>query len=137
MKNYDAERLIARYQEKPISIGKIAEEFNLCKVTVSKILKASNIKLWSRQYLNIGELKFDYFKNIDTEIKAYLLGLFAADGCIYSSACSKLFIIQMKSEDAYMIDFIKNELQAPRKTVTDKRDNSQTITVVNDIFVEI
>lgn len=136
MKNYDVERLIARYQEKPVSIGKIAEEFNLCKITVSKILKASNINLWSRQDLNIGELKIDYFESIDTEIKAYLLGLFAADGCIYSLKSGKLFTIQMKSEDAYMIEFIKNELQAPRKIVTDKRDDSRSITIINNNFVE-
>ncbi len=135
-KNYDVQTLINRYQEKPISIGKVADEFKLCKVTVSRILKSANIKLWTRQDLNVGNLKVDYFKNIDTEIKAYLLGLFTADGCIYTSNSSKLFTIQMKLEDAYMIEFIKDELQAPRKIFADKRDDSRAITVVNDIFVK-
>lgn len=35
-----------------------------------------------------------------------------------------------------MINFIKDELNAPRKIVLDKRDNSSSITVANDIFVQ-
>ncbi|MBR0260544.1 MAG: hypothetical protein IJQ85_02005 [Selenomonadaceae bacterium] len=136
MKNYDTQRIIARYQEKPVSISKIAKEFNLCEITVSKLLKKANVPMWTRQDLNVGELKVDYFKEIDTEIKAYLLGLFAADGCVYGINDSKFFAIQLKKDDAEMIKYIKNEINAPRKIVTDKRDGSCGISVVNNLFVQ-
>lgn len=42
-KNYDASKIIARYQESPVSIGQVAAEFELCSVTVSRILKGANI----------------------------------------------------------------------------------------------
>ena len=135
MKNYNVQDIVARYKEKPVSISQIASEFNLCNVTVSKILKRENVSLWSRQDLNRGYLKVDYFQEIDTEIKAYLLGLFAADGCIYTVNSDKFFTIQLKQEDADMIEFVKNELKAPRKIVKDKRDESLSISITNTSFV--
>lgn len=136
MKNYDTQRIIARYQEKPVSISKIAKEFNLCEVTVSRVLKKSAVPIWTRQDLNVGELKIDYFREIDTENKAYLLGLFTADGCVYAINHSKAFTIQLKKDDVEMIQYIKNELNAPRKIVTDKRDGSCGISIVNNLFVQ-
>ena len=134
-KNFDTEKIIARYKESPISIKQIASEFNLCSVTISRILKRANIPLWTRQDLNLGNLQVNYFEEIDTEVKAYLLGLFAADGCVYTKNGSKLFSIQLKEEDSYMIEYIKNELKAPRKIVYDKRDKSSSISIINDVFV--
>ena len=134
-KFYDTKSIIARYKESPVSIEQIATEFNLCNVTVSRILKRENVRLWTRQNLHAKDLKVDYFEKIDTEIKAYLLGLFTADGCVYTTNSSKLFNIQLKSNDFYMIEYIKNELKAPRKIVRDKRDKSASISVINDIFV--
>lgn len=136
MKNYDTQCIIDRYQEKPVSISKIAKEFNLCEVTVSRLLKKEDIPMWTRQDLNIGELKTNYFREIDTENKAYLLGLFTADECVYSVNQSKAFTIQLKKDDVEMIQFIKNELSIPRKIVTDKRDGSYGISIVNNLFVQ-
>lgn len=84
------------------------------------------------------DLRVSYFEKIDSEIKAYLLGLFIADGCIYKNknSGSKLFNIQLQNEDSYMIEFIKNELNIQRKIVIDKGDNSACISVTNNIFVE-
>lgn len=135
-KSYIAENIVARYKESPVSIKKIATEFNLCAVTVSRILKRENVALWTRQDLNLGDLKINYFEEIDTEIKAYLLGLFTADGCVYKTKAGTLFSIQLKAEDSYMIEYIKDEIQAPRKIVQDKRDKSCSISVVNDVFVK-
>ena len=136
MKNYDTQRIIARYQEKPVSISKIAKEFYLCEITVSRLLKKADIPMWTRQDLNVGELKINYFQEIDTENKAYLLGLFTADGCVYTVNHSKAFTIQLKKDDFEMIQFIKNELSIPRKIVKDKRDASYGISIVNNLFVQ-
>lgn len=86
--------------------------------------------------MNLGELKANYFEVIDTETKAYLLGLFAADGCIHTINNGKLFSIQLQSDDSYMIEYIKDELKAPRKIVYDKRDNSCSISIINNVFVQ-
>lgn len=136
MKNYNTQRIIARYQEKPVSISKIAKEFNLCETTVSRLLKKADIPMWTRQDLNVGELKINYFREINTENKAYLLGLFTADGCVYTVNNSKAFTIQLNKNDVEMIQCIKNELSIPRKIVTDKRDGSYGISIVNNLFVQ-
>ena len=135
-KNFNTESIIARYKESPVSIKQIASEFNLCSVTVSRILKSEGIPLWTRQDLNLGDLKTNYFEEINTEVKAYLLGLFTADGCVYTKSAGKLFSIQLQKEDSYMIEYIKNELKAPRKIVYDKRDQSASISIINDSFVK-
>ena len=135
-KIYDIKSIVARYKETPVSIRQIASEFNLCNVTVSKILKSENVRLWTRQDLHLGDLRINYFKKIDTEIKAYLLGLFTAEGCVYAKNNSKLFNIQLQTDDSYMIEYIKDELKAPRKIVQDKRDKSSSISIINDIFVQ-
>lgn len=51
-------------------------------------------------------LNEDYFENIDTEAKAYILGLIAADGCI-----TKTNYFAIASIDYDILELIKNELE--------------------------
>ena len=125
------------YLAKPMSIERVAKHFNLCNVTVSRSLKKSGCHIYTRQELLQENLKVDYFENIDSENKAYLLGLFMTDGCIFKNKNknSLLFSIQLQGRDCNMISWIKKELQAPRKIVIDKRDNSESLSIINDSFI--
>lgn len=62
----------------------------------------------------------NYFKNIDTSLKAYLLGFFIADGSIsLSSGCknSYRFSINLSEVDKYIIELYKNEI-CPNNKIT-------------------
>lgn len=135
-KRLNEKAIIDFYEQRPMPVSEAATHFNLCNVTVSRVLKRNNVHMYSRQELVLGDLKTSYFENIDTETKAYLLGLFMADGCVYINEIgSKLFVIQLQVEDSYMIQFIKDELGAERKIVIDKRDGSSSISIINNDFV--
>lgn len=54
-----------------------------------------------------------YFSKIDSEIKAYLLGFFVADGCIYNHSSAKnswYFEISLESSDGYILELFRNEI---------------------------
>lgn len=84
------------------SIRKIAEEFNLNRRYISKLLKKNNIKIRnnkenSRKYF-VDE---NFFEIIDSEEKAYWLGFIYADGFIESKRknASQKFGITISSID--------------------------------------
>jgi intein/homing endonuclease len=71
---------------------------------IQGFLKTRNIKLFwkrKRKYL-ISE---NFFEKIDCEIKAYLLGFFFADGCIYSHNRIGLCI---QAEDVYILNLFRD-----------------------------
>lgn len=45
-------------------------------------------------------------KNIDSPEKAYLLGLFYSDGCIYSKNCCYYASIVLHEDDKYLLKII-------------------------------
>lgn len=99
-KNIKLEDVINLYNTyKNISI--VAEKLNCCAVNVSRRLKKAGITV-IRDYSksrssNKEKFKIDeyYFMNIDTEDKAYFLGLMYADG----SVSKNTFYLKLKDED--------------------------------------
>lgn len=60
--------------------------------------------------------KHDYFDNIDTELKAYFLGLIYADGAIVSNKNrQKQLIISLQEDDGYILETLCNEITPQRK----------------------
>ena len=90
-KNYklsqeDKEEILRSYYYK--TSGELAKEYNVSRGMITKLWYDNNLtgKEKSRKYY-LGNP--DYFKNIDTEEKAYFLGFIAADGCIYDTEDSR------------------------------------------------
>lgn len=109
VKLYEIDKLTTR------AIGKI---FNCVHRTIIKCLTRNGIK--TRDALN-SRISFgydrDYFKKINTEEKAYFLGLLYADGC----NTGKAFSIGLQEEDSYLIDKLQIALKAEKiKTYTRK-----------------
>lgn len=137
-KNYDEQKIVDYYLQYPMSIEELHEEFSsLCTVTLSRCLKRHGLNLYSRQDILTRDVNIHYFDIIDSEEKAYLCGLFNADGCVYTKGtkAGNLFNIQLQKQDGYMIDFIKERLNINRQVVIDKRDESCSISLVNNYFV--
>ena len=73
--------VISRYKNFE-SVYAIAKAMGLYTEKVNKILKEANVEPISYSKRVNKDLKEDYFKTIDTDVKAYWLGWLITDGCI-------------------------------------------------------
>lgn len=103
---------IVELYEKGLPPVQIAEQLNCCTANVTRRLKKAGIP-FIREYSKTrrsreGRYKIDddYFENIDTEGKAYFLGLMYSDG----SVMEHQFYLKLKDED--VIQQFKQELKA-------------------------
>lgn len=74
-------KIIEAYKNN-MSLREIEKEFKVLRATVSKFLEEQNIKKIKGNHYRKYFHDFDFFENIDTEEKAYWLGLMFADGYI-------------------------------------------------------
>lgn len=98
----DIDDIIDLYENKMFSTAKIGSIYNVSDATVSSLLKRNGIEVLrsrSRKKINYG-----YFKDIDSEDKAYFLGLIGADGCISKSRGKLTFSIELSSKDSYILE---------------------------------
>lgn len=102
---------ILKLYNKGLNIAQIAEQLGCDKSNISHRLKRIGIR-FKRDYskvrrsrINRYEVDTDFFENIDTEAKAYFLGLMYSDG----SVSENQFYIKLKDED--ILQKFKKELQ--------------------------
>ena len=110
------------YKSKPMTITELSERFNLSNPTIIKILNQYKIKRYTKVQLFSPNLKEDYFDNIDTQEKAYFLGLIITDGCVYTKGNKQnLVSIALKDEDKYLLEMFKKEVCSNKKVTSDGR----------------
>lgn len=73
--------------EKNYSLTQIAEKYNSCPLTIRKLLARNGVQIrprcsFNRTHKDCHQLTLDYFKNINSEEKAYWLGVIISDGTI-------------------------------------------------------
>ena len=85
-------------------ISKIAKKYNVYHHNVVTILK--KYKDYSPSSISLKNI--NYFSNIDTQIKAYLLGFIAADGALVNEELT----ITIHNKDRIILDVIKYELES-------------------------
>lgn len=100
--------ILKSYQDEP-NATKIAKQLGVTQQTVSNFIK---------YHLNLKSLNplpgnVNYFSNIDTPSKAYILGFITADGSLTKGKNSKSYYltITLKRDDKSVLDFIKSEIQ--------------------------
>ena len=81
--------IIDDYTSNVQTIKSLCNKYNLSYPTISKILKEKDIPIYSKQQLCSIGLNENIFNNIDTEEKAYFLGLLLADGCVFYNKNNK------------------------------------------------
>ena len=122
------EFILESYKNEP-NATKIAKQLGVTQQTVSNFIKYH----LGLQSLNPLPGKVDYFSNIDTYSKAYILGFIAADGCLTKGKNSKSYYltITLKHDDKSVLEFIKSEIQNEHRLYEIKRpssfDKSKTI----------
>lgn len=87
----------------------IAKQYSCSGATINNLLKSNNVDTKKnpnnyRKY-RVNE---DYFETIDTEEKAYFLGLLYADGCIYKGT----FRLSLQEEDKHILLSFKDQINA-------------------------
>lgn len=101
------------YFEENKTLQEIADKYNCVVNTVKKNIK-DDVRYLNRVKLNYKNIDFieDFFENIDTELKAYLLGFLIADGNVYKDKMSNSYRIRItvKQSDVYILDLFKNAL---------------------------
>ena len=91
-----------------ISINKLSKEYKLNWRKIEKILIQNNVEI-RRQY----KINENYFDEIDTPNKAYILGLLYFDGSNTSNYENKRYCITitLKQDDCKILEDIKNEIE--------------------------
>lgn len=104
-------KIIEFYLSKPMSLKDVRDKFGYSHPTICKILK--DVPKYSKNLVYSPNLIESYFENIDTEEKAYFLGLIISDGNIFipkenSSQKQAKLSITLDLKDEYMLEkFIK------------------------------
>ncbi len=105
---------------------KISKKFNVRKGTIYRILHSNNIKIrdleHARRTHKVDEF---YFNNIDSQEKAYILGIMFSDGNNYE----KGYRIAIGMNDKEVITFIKDQLKSDHQITRQK--NSYRIDIVS------
>lgn len=122
------------------TIAEISNIYPLSKKTISKFLKIKNINtsliLREPFYTKISNL--NYFQNIDTEKKAWLLGFILADGNITipsKSPNAKLFQLEIQQRDVEVLQILCDEIGLSYSNIkTYKRSNRNTQPTVKVSF---
>lgn len=85
------------------------------KIKIKEEVYQNHIKEKENYYKNI---KYDFFRHIDSKEKAYYLGLLASDGCVYRGNNKRYLInISLRKEDSYILDNFYKILNIKRKCV--------------------
>ena len=102
-------RAVISLYKKGIPIYKIKKAFKTRCSTISKILKDTNIAIRLGRTVETlpYKLNHNYFTKINTQNKAYLLGLLYADGCVASESNA----ISLVSNDVELLEFFKSQIK--------------------------
>ena len=88
------------------TLKSIAEQFNVSRTVITRVLKESGIEL--RKSTHKHQCNYSIFKNIDTIEKAYWLGFLAADGCNYKRQGNATIFINIHQKDKEQLEKFKD-----------------------------
>lgn len=98
------EQIIDFYLSKPMSLEEVSINFNLCLPTILKILK--DVPKYTKVEIYNPNIKEDFFENIDSDEKAYFLGLLISDGNVFipKDNRSPSISLTLHLQDEYMLE---------------------------------
>ena len=105
---FDLDRLIKLYQQGN-STRQVAKEIGCSQNTVIRLLKENDIPRRQPSSHRTHTFNYNYFDSIDTEEKAYFLGLLWADG--FCDKNTGNIIISLQEEDGYILEKFKDVVE--------------------------
>lgn len=128
----DIDNIIKLYTIDKMYITTIKDIYHCKATSITNLLKNNGIDIRSRAIRVNKFLNEDYFKKIDTEAKAYLLGFLTADGSVtYRKRKTEQATLKLEVNirDAEVINLLKTELNCESKLFYRKKNNSETVSV--------
>lgn len=127
------------YLSRPMTLNAVCQEFSLSGPTISKIL--SDVPKYSKARLKNPQMDEHFFQTIDTEAKAYFLGLLISDGNVFKESESSTsnrqasISITLDLKDEYMLNKFKELVKANTSIGHDGRGCGQ-IAVRSNIMAQ-
>lgn len=124
-KQQEAE-IIEKYFNQNKNSIELSKEYGFSPVTICKVLKRNGINARDRTQSNRRyPIKEDYFDNIDTQEKAYIMGLLYADG--YNDTSRNSVNLSLKESDKQILEDITNIIQPdkPLQFIKIKKPNCE------------
>lgn len=116
------EDVVTYYNQRPMTIDQVADHFDICAPSVMKILDEYRIKRYTKMQLFSPDLDEHYFDQIDTEEKAYFLGLIITDGCVYQAKGRRpMLAMTIQESDAYILEAFRDEIRSSKRLTSDGR----------------
>lgn len=129
------ENIVQFYKQKPMTIEFVADYFNVSNPSVIKILNEYKVERYSKTKLFSPDLDEHYFDQIDTEEKAYFLGLIITDGCIYSAKKKQPMVAMSIQEcDVYILEKFCEEIKSNKSPTSDGR-GAYGLQIISDKLV--
>lgn len=128
-------KIVSYYKSFPMTYEDVSNKFGISLPSVAKVLKEYNVKPYTKVQLFSPDLDEHYFDNINTEEKAYFLGLLITDGCIHNTKGKQSLVsLTLKEQDEYLIDKFK-ECVKSNKTVTHDGRGCSGLNILSNIMV--
>ena len=119
--------IIDLYEKKGLTLCEISKKYSVKYTKIKAILEAHGVESKGRRRNN-RFLDDHYFEEIDTEEKAYFVGLLFADGSVCYDPSGKRapsLSIELVETDVEILQRLKSELRAGVALVYGKRKNRQ------------
>ena len=97
--NYTDQEIITSYQEGNY-LRAIEKQYHIDMRTIKNILNKNNIE-YNKKIYRKHIINEKYFDNIDSEDKAYFLGLLFADGCVAKNGYN--ICLTLKNNDKHIL----------------------------------
>lgn len=108
------DEILRRNVEEGLTIKKLCKEYGFYYTSFFNNLKRNSVK--TDIITNKNKVNHCYFSNIDTEEKAYFLGLLFSDGYLKSSTNSGRLTFKLADPDIYMVETL-NTLLCPENKI--------------------
>lgn len=133
--NEKKEEIVRLYKTRPMTQHELAKRFDVSPPSIIKILKEYRIKPYSKVQLFSPDLDEHYFDVINTEAKAYFLGLIITDGCIHNTKGKQpLVSLTLQENDKYILESFKQEIRSNKVVTTDGRGCAE-INILSRVMV--
>lgn len=115
------QEMVHVYENENLSFKGLAKRFDFSPSTIAKNFSKHHIKKRTREEIDASNRKYevdeDYFNEIDTEEKAYFLGLFMSDG----SNVGRAIKITLQDRDKHILEKLNSFFQPSRPLQFQKR----------------
>lgn len=126
------DEIVEKYKTDNYSLTELGKQYNIHRMTVANYLKKRNVEIKhvfiknTKVYYKIDQ---NYFDKIDTEDKAYFLGLLYADGSYDKN--HNCVVLGLKTEDREILEIFNKQLNSNKPLSVIKPSKSPTSDKLN------